>query len=48
MSDQSQEKNQGNREIVVTVVTCVLAIMLSLGLLTTLFWQPRIAKSMVL
>jgi len=48
MSDQSQEKNQGNREIVVTVVTWVLAIMLSLGLLTTLFWQPRIAKSMVL
>ena len=48
MSDQSQEKNQGNREIVVTVITWVLAIMLSLGLLTTLFWQPRIAKSMVL
>ena len=44
MSDQSQEKNQGNREIVVTVITWVLDIMLSLGLLTTLFWKPRITK----
>lgn len=46
MSEEPSTPNRANREIVVTVVSWVTAIMLSLALLTMLFWQPRIAKSM--
>lgn len=46
MSEENQESKRANREIVVTVVSWVTAIMLSLGLLTMLLWQPRIAQSM--
>ncbi len=46
MSEEIDETKRENRGIVVTVVSWVTAIMLSLALLTMLFWQPRIAKSM--
>lgn len=48
MSDQNEETKKANRELVVMTTSWVVAIMLSLGLLTMLFWQPRIAKSMEL
>ncbi len=48
MSEEIEETKRANREILVTVVSWVTAIMLSLALLTMLFWQPRIARSMQL
>lgn len=48
MSEQNEDTKKANRELVIMVVSWVVAIMLSLGLLTTLLWQPRIAKSMEL
>lgn len=46
MSDELNQEKREKRGILVTVVSWVTAIMLSLALLTMLFWQPRIAKSM--
>ncbi|NLE83280.1 MAG: peptidoglycan DD-metalloendopeptidase family protein [Chloroflexi bacterium] len=46
MSDQNEETKKANRELVGSVISWVVAIMLSLGLLTMLLWQPQIAKSM--
>src|SRR5690606_11294485 len=48
MSEQNEETTKANRELAITVASWVVAIMLSLGLLTTLLWQPKIAKSMEL
>lgn len=48
MSEQTEETKKASRELVITVASWVVAIMLSLGLLTMLLWQPRIAKSMEL
>ena len=48
MSEQNEETKKANRELAITVASWVIAIMLSLGLLTMLLWQPRIAKSMEL
>ncbi len=46
MSEQNEETKKANRELVITVASWVTAIILSLGLLTMLLWQPKIAKSM--
>ena len=46
MSDKNEDTRRAQREIVLTVFSWVTAIMLSLALLTMLFWQPRIARSM--
>lgn len=40
------EEKKAKRELVITVVSWVSAIMISLGLLTILLWQPGIARSM--
>ena len=48
MTEENKEVRNPNRELVVTVASWVIAIMISLGLLTMLLWQPRIAKSMEL
>ena len=48
MTEENKEVRNPNRELVVTIASWVIAIMISLGLLTMLLWQPRIAKSMEL
>ena len=40
------DSKKANRELVITIVSWVSAIMISLGLLTILLWQPGIARSM--
>jgi len=44
MSEQNEETKKSNHELVITVASWVIAIMLSLGLLTMLLWQPRMSK----
>ena len=46
MSERPNDDKHLKREIFITVASWVTAIMLCLGLLTMLFWQPRIAQSM--